>query len=85
MRRKVVYIGHYTGPRSGKLWALLLDCGHMIHRPMPSTQITAVMMRRKPALAPKKATCLMCSIGIDAHPETIPFDIARMDRLEEVA
>jgi len=57
-----VWIGvSAPGSQGGKVWTLVLECGHIAHRHYPEPKPHSIF-RRMP-MAPHKCRCTSCEIG----------------------
>lgn len=78
--KQVEYIGQSNGPRGGRLWVLLLECGHIVHRPGPTGYISGDWVRKKPKPAPKRVRCAFCDAGVPSAKELISARVKLIDR-----
>lgn len=80
-KRQVVYITSLEGPRGGRYWSLLLECGHTECRSQPAIHGGSVLFKRtiKFFLAPEQVLCKLCELGIEPSPETICAQVMALD------
>jgi hypothetical protein len=74
--RKVVYIFEREGDRGGRIWWLVLDCGHSVARKCPVVNRRTVMIHSATGMrAPKRCVCHYCGSG---HAKQNPSILVKM-------
>ncbi len=73
VKREVMHISDYQGPRGGEGWLLILSCGHSEMRRKPRLGPVGCLGRgsllRPAPTAPRRLRCLMCEILATCPPE----------------